>query len=57
MFKIVNMNIVINSSKSFMLAAWPRGLKRHFYSDRVIMITWSRFKSKPRRTHCCIFGW
>jgi len=39
-----------------MLATWPKGLKRHFYSDHMIMIAWYRFNSHPHRTHCCVLG-
>jgi len=44
------------NSLSMLSAAWPRGLKRRFYDDRVIMIAWSRFNSKPHRTRCCFLG-
>jgi len=37
---------VINYSLS---AAWPRGLKRRFYDDRVIMIAWFRFNPHAYR--------
>jgi len=37
-------------------AAWPKGLKRLFYGDRVITNAWSRFNSRPHRTRCCVLG-
>jgi len=37
-----------NYKKNY-VAAWPRGLKRHFNGDRVITIAWSRLNSHLRR--------
>jgi len=38
----------------YLLAAWPRGLKRRFDGYRVITIEWYRFNSHRRRTRCCV---
>jgi len=39
-----------------MSAAWPRGLKRRSYGNRVITIAWSRFNFHPYHTRCCVLG-
>jgi len=49
----VNWNAILFLFKS---AAYPRGLKRSFYGDRVIAIAWSRFNTQTRRTRCCVLG-
>jgi len=37
-----------------MWAAWPRVIKRWFYGDRVITITWFKLNSHRRRTRYCV---